>query len=85
MKEKLDQNPQVMANVEKAFALAEVDPLKVVIRGGTDGSRLTEMGIPSPNIFTGGHNFHSRKEWIGVPTMVKATTVILHLVQIWTA
>ncbi len=84
MKEKLDQNPQVMANVEKAFELAEVDPLKVVIRGGTDGSRLTEMGIPTPNIFTGGHNFHSRKEWIGLPTMVKATTVILHLVQVWT-
>lgn len=83
MKEKLDQNPQVMANVEKAFELAEVAPLKVVIRGGTDGSRLTEMGIPTPNIFTGGHNFHSRKEWIGLPTMVKATTVILHLVQVW--
>lgn len=84
MKEKLDENPRVMANVEKAFDLAEVLPHKVVIRGGTDGSRLTEMGIPTPNIFTGGHNFHSRKEWIGLPAMVKATGVILNLVQIWT-
>jgi len=83
MKEKLDQNPEVMANVEKAFELAEVEAHKVVIRGGTDGSRLTEMGIPTPNIFTGGHNFHSRKEWIAVPAMVKATEVILNLVQVW--
>ena len=84
MKEKLDQNPQVMINVEKAFELAEVEPYKVAIRGGTDGSRLTEMGIPTPNIFTGGHNFHSRKEWIAVPSMIKATNIILNLVQIWT-
>ena len=84
MKEKLDQNPQVMANVEKAFELAEVEPHKVVIRGGTDGSRLTEMGVPTPNIFTGGHNFHSRKEWVGLPAMVSATRIILNLVQIWT-
>ena len=83
MKEKLDQSPLVMANVEKAFELAEVEPFKVVIRGGTDGSRLTEMGIPTPNIFTGGHNFHSRKEWIAVPAMIKATEVILNLVQVW--
>ncbi|MBI9098675.1 MAG: peptidase T [Spirochaetaceae bacterium] len=84
MKEKLDQNPRVMANVEKAFERAAVEPHKVIIRGGTDGSRLTEMGIPTPNIFTGGHNFHSRKEWIAVPAMVKATKVILNLVEIWT-
>ena len=84
MKEKLDASPQVMANVEKAFELSEVEPDKVVIRGGTDGSRLTEMGIPTPNIFTGGHNFHSRKEWIAIPAMVKATTVILNLVETWT-
>lgn len=83
MKEKLDRHPQVMANVTKAFELAEVVPHRVVIRGGTDGSRLTEMGIPTPNIFTGGHNFHSRKEWIALPAMVKATSVILHLVQVW--
>jgi tripeptide aminopeptidase len=84
MNEKLDEFPKVMENVEKAFQLAEVEPYKVVIRGGTDGSRLTEMGIPTPNIFNGGHNFHSRKEWIGLPAMVKATSVILHLVQVWT-
>ena len=84
MKEKLDQNPKVMDNVDKAFELSEVEPFKVVIRGGTDGSRLTEMGIPTPNIFTGGHNFHSRKEWVGLPAMVNATRIILNLVQIWT-
>jgi len=83
MKEKLDMHPEVMANVDEAFKLAEVEPYKVVIRGGTDGSRLTEMGIPTPNIFTGGHNFHSRKEWVGVPAMISATSIILNLVQIW--
>ncbi len=83
MKEKMDLHPEVMVNVEKAFELAEVDPVKIVIRGGTDGSRLTEMGIPTPNIFTGGHNFHSRKEWIALPSMVKAVKVMLNLVQIW--
>lgn len=83
MKEKLDQSPEVMKNVEKAFELSEVVAHKKVIRGGTDGSRLTEMGIPTPNIFAGGHNFHSRREWVGVPAMVKATRIILNLVETW--
>lgn len=53
------------------------------IRGGTDGSRLTEMGLPTPNIFTGGHNFHGPYEWIPLGSMVKATATVLNLISLW--
>ncbi|MEJ5184373.1 MAG: peptidase T, partial [Rectinemataceae bacterium] len=52
-------------------------------RGGTDGSRLTEMGIPTPNVFTGGHNYHSRFEWASVSEMTAAVETILNLVRIY--
>ena len=53
------------------------------IRGGTDGSRLSFMGLPTPNLFAGEHNFHSRLEWVSVQDMEKAVEVIVHLVQVW--
>ena len=58
-------------------------PIKSLIRGGTDGSKLSYQGLLTPNIFTGGHNFHSRQEWISVQDMQKAVGVIVQLVQIW--
>ena len=79
MKEKINENPTVIKKLEKAFELAKVTPLKTPIRGGTDGSRLTELGIPTPNIFTGGHNFHSRKEWLSLNQMIKSAEVIYNL------
>lgn len=79
MKEKINENPKVIKKLEKAFELAKVKPVKNPIRGGTDGSRLTELGIPTPNIFTGGHNFHSRKEWLSLNQMTKSSEIIYNL------
>jgi tripeptide aminopeptidase len=53
------------------------------VRGGTDGSRLSEMGLPTPNVFTGGQQAHSQREWICVADMGAATETIVHLVQLW--
>lgn len=81
MKEELDKNPNVVENLVKAYEKAEISPVFTPIRGGTDGSRLTEMGIPCPNIFTGGHNFHSRFEWASLNQMFKALEVLIYLVK----
>lgn len=83
MKEVLDKNPIVADNLVKAYKETGVDPVFSPIRGGTDGSRLCEMGIPTPNIFTGGHSYHSRYEWASVFQMLKATEVLIQLIQIW--
>ncbi len=83
MKEVLDQYPAVAANAAEAIKRAGLDLKKESIRGGTDGSRLSYMGLPCPNIFTGMQNIHSKLEWIGVEDMAKATETIVHLCQIW--
>ena len=80
MKSELDKHPQVVKRLEKAYELAGVQIIRKPIRGGTDGSRLTEMGIPTPNIFTGGHEFHSRREWVSLNSMSKAADVLINLV-----
>ena len=79
MKEKMDEDPEVVENLIAAYKAAGVEPKFVPIRGGTDGSRLTEMGIPTPNIFTGGHNFHSRDEWASLDEMCKACQILIQL------
>jgi len=83
MKQKLDENPAVVNNLIKAYEDAGVTPTFPPIRGGTDGSRLTEMGIPTPNIFTGGHCYHSRYEWASFSQMIKATEVLIQLIKNW--
>lgn len=83
MKQVLDQHPHVVAYAEEAIKRAGLILKKESIRGGTDGSRLSYMGLPCPNIFTGMQNIHSKLEWIGVKDMVKATETILHLSMIW--
>ena len=80
MKESLDKHPEVVKRLEKAYQAAGVKIIPKPIRGGTDGSRLTEMGIPTPNIFTGGHEFHSRNEWVSLNSMSKAADVIINIV-----
>jgi tripeptide aminopeptidase len=83
MREELDRHPLVIEKLRQALLASGVEPIERPIRGGTDGARLTAMGIPTPNIFAGGVNFHSRSEWVALPAMTRAVTVILNLVRIW--
>ena len=84
MKTIMDQHPEVVQHLVQAYRNAGLEPVFPAIRGGTDGSRLTEMGIPTPNIFTGGHNFHSRSEWASLSQMICAVNVLIQLVIQWT-
>ena len=83
MKEIISQYPQLVSYAEEAVKRAGLQPKKELVRGGTDGSRLSFMGLPCPNLFTGMQAIHSRHEWIGVKDMQKAVETIVNLVQIW--
>lgn len=83
MKEILDLHPNISAYAAEAYARAGLAVIKEPIRGGTDGSRLSFMGLPCPNIFTGMQAIHSKHEWIGVRDMKKAVEVLVELVQVW--
>ena len=83
MKEVLDHHPEVVENACEAIRRADLEPRVEPIRGGTDGSRLSFMGLPTPNIFAGEHNFHSRYEWISTSDMHKAVEVIIELCRVW--
>ena len=82
MKDKINLHPNVVQNLVKAVQQTGLQPIFKPIRGGTDGSRLTEMGFPCPNIFTGGHNFHSRLEWASLQQMEYALGTLLNLVDL---
>jgi tripeptide aminopeptidase len=79
----LDRHPQVVEYAREAVRRAGIELRESAIRGGTDGSRLSHMGLPTPNIFAGEHNFHSRSEWVTVQDMEKAVEVMVHLARIW--
>jgi tripeptide aminopeptidase len=80
----LRRHPQVVENAIEALRRAGFEqPLRRAIRGGTDGSRLSFMGLPCPNLFAGEHAFHSKYEWVSVQDMEKAAETIVHLAQIW--
>ncbi|MCF0073088.1 peptidase T [Dyadobacter sp. CY261] len=83
MKEVLDQHPEVLENALEAMKRAGLSPIQRSIRGGTDGSRLSFMGLPCPNIFAGEHAFHSKLEWVSVQDMEKAVEVIVELARVW--
>ncbi|MEO7531147.1 MAG: peptidase T [Sediminibacterium sp.] len=83
MKEILDQHPQITQYAEEAYQRIGLTVIKEPIRGGTDGSRLSFMGLPCPNIFTGMQAIHSKHEWIGVKDMEKAVEVLVELVKVW--
>jgi tripeptide aminopeptidase len=83
MKQILDQHPIVLRMAEKAIRRSGLKSRRAIIRGGTDGARLSFMGLPTPNLFTGGNNFHSKHEWIALEDMEKATEVLIHLLQMW--
>lgn len=83
MKEVLDKHPMVVAFAREAIEKAGLTVVQEPIRGGTDGSRLSFMGLPTANIFTGMQAIHSKHEWIGVSDMEKAVETLIYLVQIW--
>lgn len=83
MKYVLDRYPQVAGNAIEAMKRLGIEPILMPIRGGTDGSRLSYMGLPTPNIFAGEHSFHSKLEWIAVQDMEMAVKVIVTIAQIW--
>ncbi len=83
MKIVLDRHPEVMENLIEATRRVGLDPKITSIRGGTDGSRLSFMGLPCPNIFTGGHAYHSPLEWVSVQDMETSVKAIVELVKVW--
>jgi tripeptide aminopeptidase len=83
MKQVIDRHPEIIDNAMEAIRRTGLKPVKGSIRGGTDGSRLSFMGLPCPNIFAGEHAFHSRLEWVSVQDMEKAMQTIIHLAMIW--
>ena len=83
MKEVLDRHPDVVECAREAIRRAGLEVRETAIRGGTDGSRLCFMGLPTPNIFAGENNYHSRLEWVSAQDMEKAVEVIVHLARIW--
>jgi tripeptide aminopeptidase len=83
MKQVIDRHPEIIDHAMEAIRRAGLKPVKTSIRGGTDGSRLSFMGLPCPNIFAGEHAFHSRLEWVSVQDMEKAAQTIVHLAMIW--
>src|SRR5712691_11183295 len=83
MRDALAQHPEIVANLEEAVRRVGLEPKRTAIRGGTDGSTLTEMGLPTPNIFTGGHDAHSEREWICVEDMGLAAATIVELARVW--
>jgi tripeptide aminopeptidase len=83
MRDTLDKHPAIVDNLETAVRRVGLEPIKTPIRGGTDGSALTEMGLPTPNIFTGGQDAHSEREWICVEDMGLAGATIVELAKVW--
>jgi len=79
----LERYPEIVANLEEAIRRVGLEPKQTAIRGGTDGSALTEMGLPSANLFTGGHDAHSEREWICVEDMGLASATLVELARVW--
>ena len=84
MRRYLDQAPEVVAAAEEALRAEGIEPVRRPIRGGTDGSLLSEMGLPTPNIFTGGHEYHSVREWASLQEMAAAAATVTRLAEVWT-
>lgn len=83
MKKVIDKHPELIEYAKEAIIRSGITPKLEIIRGGTDGSRLSFMGLPTPNIFAGEHAFHSKLEWVSVQDMQKAVEVIINLAMIW--
>ena len=79
----IDEHPRVVTAAEEAIRRAGIEPVRSLIRGGTDGARLSEKGLPTPNLFTGGQNYHSTREWASVQDMAAAAATVVELVRVW--
>ena len=85
MRAVLGRVPEVTEAAEAAIRAEGIEPIRRPIRGGTDGSRLSEMGLPTPNIFTGGHEYHSVREWASLHDMAAAAAVVVRLAEVWSS
>jgi tripeptide aminopeptidase len=85
MRMAIDEHPRVVTAAEEAIRRAGIEPVRSLIRGGTDGARLSEKGLPTPNLFTGGQNYHSTREWASVQDMAAAAATVVELVRVWGA
>ncbi len=83
MRTVIDRHPRVVAAAEEAIRRAGLEPVRSIIRGGTDGAVLSAMGLPTPNLFTGGQNYHSVREWASVQDMAAAAATVVELVRVW--
>jgi tripeptide aminopeptidase len=83
MSEGLAKEPRALAFAQEAMRRAGLEPKLTIVRGGTDGSRLTELGLPTPNLSTGEHNLHSPLEWTCVEEMATAIRVLVELAKVW--
>ncbi|TWM23033.1 Peptidase T [Bacillus paralicheniformis] len=83
MREKIEPVKEIVDIAYEAMKNLDIDPVVKPIRGGTDGSQLSYMGLPCPNIFTGGENFHGKYEYISADNMVKAANVIVEIVKLF--
>lgn len=83
MRRHLDGHPRVVAAAEEAIRRAGVEPVHTIIRGGTDGARLSERGLPTPNVFTGGQEYHGRHEWASVQDMAAAAATAVEIARVW--
>ncbi len=79
----LAEMPEIVEAAAEAIRAEGIEPVRTPIRGGTDGSRLSEMGLPTPNIFNGGHEYHSVREWVSLQDMAAAAAVIVRLAEVW--
>lgn len=82
MLEKLQAHPEILELARKAYRAVGVEPVEVPVRGGTDGSRLSFMGLPTPNLFTGGYNYHGRFEYLSLNELKLATQMILEICRL---
>jgi tripeptide aminopeptidase len=83
MRNVLDRHPEIVAAGEEAIRRAGVEPVPSIIRGGTDGARLSERGLPTPNLFTGGQDYHSVREWASLQDMAAAAATAVELIRLW--
>lgn len=83
MRRYLDRLPEAVQAAEKAIRAEGIEPVRRPIRGGTDGSLLSERGLPTPNIFTGGHEYHSVREWASLQEMAAAAATVVRLAEVW--